>query len=56
MLDFTGELNRHAIAKATVRDVREVRLCRDIVEGLMGEFLQVLPAGCSLIAPSALGA
>ncbi len=56
MLDFTGELNRHAIAKATVRDVREVRLCRDIVEGLMGELLQVLPAGCSLIAPSALGA
>ena len=50
VLDFTGELNRYAIAKATVRDVAEVQLCRDIVEGLMGEFLQVVPTRCTLIA------
>ena len=41
MLDFTGELNRYAIAKATKRDIPEVQRCRDIVESLMGEFLQV---------------
>ena len=41
VLDFTGELNRYAIAKATKRDIPEVQRCRDIVESLMGEFLQV---------------
>jgi predicted translin family RNA/ssDNA-binding protein len=41
VLDFTGELNRYAIAKATARDVKEVQRCRDIVDALMGEFLKV---------------
>jgi len=29
------------VAKATKRDVQAVAKCRDLVEGLMGEFLQV---------------
>ena len=41
VLDFTGELNRFAVARATVRDVKSVQRCRDIVDALMGEFLQV---------------
>jgi hypothetical protein len=41
VLDFSGELNRYAVARATRRDTREVQRCRDLVEGLMGEFLQV---------------
>ena len=32
---------RYAVAKATKRDIAAVRKCRDVVEGLMGEFLQV---------------
>lgn len=44
VLDFTGELNRYAVAKATVRDVQEVKRCRDITEALMGEFLQARSA------------
>ncbi|CAK0735544.1 hypothetical protein CVIRNUC_000598 [Coccomyxa viridis] len=40
VLDFTGELNRYAVARATKRDVQAVVNCRDLVEGLMGEFLQ----------------
>ncbi|KAK9841264.1 hypothetical protein WJX74_002808 [Apatococcus lobatus] len=40
VLDFTGELNRFSIAKATTRDTASVRCCRDLVEALMGEFLQ----------------
>ena len=40
-MDFTGELNRYAIAKATIRDIDEVKKCRGIAEALMGEFLQV---------------
>ncbi|GIL98491.1 hypothetical protein Vretimale_3848 [Volvox reticuliferus] len=40
VLDFTGELNRYAIARATVRDSAAVQLCRDLVDALMGRFLQ----------------
>ena len=40
VLDFTGELNRYCISKATVRDVAEVRKCRDVVDALMGIFLK----------------
>ena len=29
------------MAKATLRNVQAVAKCRDLVEGLMGEFLQV---------------
>ncbi len=32
---------RYAVAKATKRDSAAVTKCRDVVEGLMGEFLQV---------------
>ncbi len=34
-------LCRYAVAKATRRDTEAVVKCRDVVEGLMGEFLQV---------------
>ena len=40
ILDFTGELNRYCVAKATVRDVEAVKKCRDIVDALMGMFLK----------------
>jgi predicted translin family RNA/ssDNA-binding protein len=40
ILDFTGELNRIAIARATVRDAAAVTQARDVVEGLMGQFLR----------------
>jgi predicted translin family RNA/ssDNA-binding protein len=40
VLDFTGELNRHAVACATRRDVAAVSRCREIVDSLMGQFLQ----------------
>ena len=40
VLDFTGELNRYCIAKATARDVDEVRKCRDVVDALTGIFLK----------------
>ena len=40
MLDFTGELNRYCVAKATARDVAAVTRCRDIVDALMGIFLK----------------
>lgn len=40
VLDFTGELNRYAIARATQRDREAVARCRDLVDALMGRFLQ----------------
>jgi predicted translin family RNA/ssDNA-binding protein len=40
VLDFTGELNRYAVARATERDVAAVRKCRDVVDALMGIFLK----------------
>lgn len=39
-MDFTGELNRIAIARATARDTEAVQKARDCVEGLMGQFLR----------------
>ena len=41
VLDFTGELNRYCVARATVRDVDAVTKCRDVVDALMGIFPQV---------------
>ncbi|KAI8473280.1 MAG: Translin [Monoraphidium minutum] len=41
VLDMTGELNRYAVAQATKRNVAEVAACRDLVDGLMGQFLQL---------------
>lgn len=40
MLDFTGELNRYAVACATRRDAAAVARCRNVVDALMGQFLQ----------------
>ena len=40
VLDFTGELNRYCVARATERDVAAVRKCRDVVDALMGIFLK----------------
>eukprot|EP00208_Stichococcus_sp_RCC1054_P006142 CAMPEP_0206139172 /NCGR_PEP_ID=MMETSP1473-20131121/4887_1 /ASSEMBLY_ACC=CAM_ASM_001109 /TAXON_ID=1461547 /ORGANISM="Stichococcus sp, Strain RCC1054" /LENGTH=223 /DNA_ID=CAMNT_0053532835 /DNA_START=215 /DNA_END=886 /DNA_ORIENTATION=- len=40
VLDFTGELNRFAVAKATVRDTNAVQDCKDLTEGIFGQFLQ----------------
>ena len=40
-LDFTGELNRYAIARATVRDKEAVQSARDLVEALQGQFLRM---------------
>ena len=40
VLDFTGELNRIAVAKATVRDKAAVQRARDVVESLQGQFLR----------------
>lgn len=41
VLDFTGELNRHAVKCATARDIPAVQQCRDVVDALMGIFLEV---------------
>lgn len=38
VLDFTGELNRFAVARATVRDKAAVQRCRDLVEEIMVRF------------------
>ncbi|MEW5299749.1 MAG: hypothetical protein WDW36_002730 [Sanguina aurantia] len=40
VMDFTGELNRYSIMRATVRDKAAVQACRDLVDALMGKFLQ----------------
>lgn len=40
VLDLTGELNRYSIARATARDREAVQKCRDLVDALMGRFLQ----------------
>lgn len=41
VLDFTGELNRFAVARATARDVGAVQRARDVVDALQGQFLQM---------------
>lgn len=40
VLDFTGECNRIAVARATVRDRAAVQCARDVVEALQGQFLR----------------
>jgi predicted translin family RNA/ssDNA-binding protein len=40
VLDFTAELGRYAIQRATARDTDAVRSCRDLVDALQGQFLQ----------------
>lgn len=41
MLEFTNELARFAIQRATARDTRAVERCRDTVEAIQGQMLQV---------------
>jgi predicted translin family RNA/ssDNA-binding protein len=41
VLDFAGELNRHAVMCATQRDTAAVSRCRDIVDAIMGQFLEL---------------
>lgn len=41
VLDFTGELNRYAVARATERDKDAVQRCRNVINSLMGVFLEV---------------
>ena len=41
VLDFCGELNRYAVQKATARDEKEVKKCRDLVENIMDQYLKV---------------
>ena len=41
VLDFSGELNRWAIARATARDKAAVAQCRDLVDAIMGKFLDM---------------
>jgi hypothetical protein len=41
VLDFTGELNRYAVARATLCDMAAVQRCRDLADALMGVFLEV---------------
>ncbi|KAG1679297.1 hypothetical protein FOA52_009327 [Chlamydomonas sp. UWO 241] len=40
VLDFTAELGRYTIQRATARDTAAVRRCRDLVDALQGQFLQ----------------
>ena len=55
MLDFAGELNRFAVARATVRDMEAVQQCRDLVDGLMGQFLQVSSNQYAAVSPCGSG-
>ncbi|ETK96415.1 hypothetical protein, variant 2 [Phytophthora nicotianae CJ01A1] len=40
VIDFTGELMRYAVVKATAREVDEVKRCKDMVEAISGELIQ----------------
>jgi predicted translin family RNA/ssDNA-binding protein len=40
LLDFTGELNRVAVLRATARDVPAVSRARDTVDAVFGQMLQ----------------
>lgn len=40
LLDFAGELNRFAVARATRRDVASVQHCREVLDALNGQFVQ----------------
>jgi len=41
ILDFTGELNRYAVLRATARDVGAVSRARDVVDAIFGQMLQM---------------
>ena len=38
-MDFTGELNRYAVLRATARDLPAVHQCRDVVDQLFGQLM-----------------
>ena len=40
LLDFSGELNRHAVLRATARDVAAVARARELVDVIFGAMLQ----------------
>ncbi len=40
LLDFSGELNRFAVLRATARDVAAVRRCRELTDAIFGAMLQ----------------
>lgn len=40
VIDFTGELMRYAVVKATAREVDEVERCKAMVEAISGELIQ----------------
>lgn len=40
LLDFTGELNRFAVLRATARDVPAVTRCRELVDAIFGAMLR----------------
>ncbi|CAD7698627.1 unnamed protein product [Ostreobium quekettii] len=40
VLDFTGELLRYSIFRATERNIEAVQNCKDLVEGLMEAFME----------------
>jgi len=41
VLEFSNELLRYAIQRATQRDTAEVARCRDTVQAIQGQMLQV---------------
>ena len=40
VLGFTEELSRYSTQSATIRDVAAVIRCRDVVDAILGQFLQ----------------
>ena len=40
LLDFSGELNRFAVLRATARDTAAVARCRELVDAIFGAMLQ----------------
>lgn len=41
LADFTGELVRLAVIKGTTRDIKEIEFIRNLVNDLMGSFLEI---------------
>jgi predicted translin family RNA/ssDNA-binding protein len=39
IMDFTGELNRYAVLRATARDLPAVNRCRDVCDQLFGQLM-----------------
>lgn len=39
VMDFTGELNRYAVLRATARDIEAVKRCRDVADALFAQLM-----------------